>query len=97
MRRREDHSWSADAALRTTQLKKRFLQIIQPRPRCQSFDSDNVRVSSLENGYEATIHQRAVYQHRTRATLAFATSLFCPGQAEPVPQCVQQSFHRIDV
>jgi hypothetical protein len=50
--------------------------------RRKSFDRNNVGPLSLENRYEAAIHEYAVHQHRARTTLAFSATFFRARQLE---------------
>ena len=76
-------------------LEKCLLQRMQPPVLLQPFDRRDFFLADFANLREAGVRWRAVDQHRARAALAFAASVFCAGQLEVVPQHAEQAALRV--
>ncbi len=91
---RKDHAWGANSALRAAVLKKRLLHRVQMLS-SDSLDRENLGAVCVENGHQATVHQRAVDHHRTSTAFALAASFFRACEAELFAQHIQQPRHRM--
>jgi hypothetical protein len=61
------------------------------------FDCPDRATINLRDRHEATINDRAIDHHRTRAALAFAAAFFRAGQMKLFAQHVEQTLHGISV
>src|ERR1700690_54588 len=93
----EDHSWSANAALRSTAIEEGLLEGRQLGARGQAFDGDDCGVSRLKRGDQTAIHEKTVHEDGARAALALAATFFCACQSELMAQQVEQALHRVGV
>jgi len=95
MGRGHQHAGSADAALRAAAFKKRGLYRVELVAVCNAFDGANLRSIGFERGNQATVDDRAVYQHRACAAFALAAAFFRAGQMHLFADYVEQARHRI--
>ena len=65
--------------------------------RRESFNSGDVLVRGLADGDAAGAHRTPADQHRAGATLLDAAAVFCPGQANRVPDRPEQRGLRLKV
>src|SRR5467141_2367793 len=96
MTRAQNHSGSADAALRATTFQKSRLQRTQLRTFGDAFDRSKIRARCLKSRDEAAIHQLAVHQDGARTTFTFSATFLRAGQPKLLSQDIQQPLHRID-
>src|SRR6266849_3711118 len=96
MTRAQNHSGSADAALRTTTFQESRLQRAQLRTFGDAFDRSKSRARCLKNRDKAAIHQLAIHQDRARTTFTFSATFLRASQPELLPQDIQQSLHGKD-
>src|ERR1700675_3646921 len=92
----QNHSGSADAALRTAAFQESRLQRTQLRTFGDAFDRSKIRARCLKSRDEAAIHQLAIHQDGARTTLALSATFLRAGQPELLPQNIQQPLHGID-
>src|ERR1700723_326566 len=72
--RRENHSGSADAALRAAMRDECLLHGMKLLAICDAFNGANHRAFSLKNGDEASVHESTVHFDAARTTFAFAAA-----------------------
>jgi hypothetical protein len=95
---REDHSRSADSALRSSALQETLLDRVQllafSRTAREPFNGSDDRSLSLQNGNQAGVHQLPVEQDRAGAALALAAAFLGAGQVEILAQYIEQTLDR---
>src|SRR6266481_2152318 len=96
MTRAQNHSGSADAALRATTFQKSRLQRTQLRTFGDAFDRSKIRARCLKSRDEAAIHQLAIHQDGARTTFAFSATFLRAGQPELSSQDIQEPLHGKD-
>ncbi|HEV8382905.1 MAG TPA: hypothetical protein VGQ29_15065 [Gemmatimonadales bacterium] len=95
--RREQHSRRADPALRRAVLNESLLEGRQPSAIGQSLDRGNLAALDLAYGYQATVHDLAVDEHRTGAAFPLAAPFLRTGEVEVLAQYVKQTTRTDDV
>jgi hypothetical protein len=94
MRRGHQHTWSADAALRSTALQKCLLQRMERSTPCEALDGFYGCVLSLKHWHKATVHKLAVHADGTGTALSLATAFLGARKAQVFAKHVEQPFHR---
>src|SRR6266853_3695169 len=92
----QNHSRSADAALRTTAFQESRLQRAQLRTFGDAFDRSKIRARCLKSRDEAAIHQLAIHQDGARTALTFSATFLRAGQPKLLSQDIQQPLHGKD-
>src|ERR1700674_5008915 len=92
----QNHSGSADTALRTTTFQESRLQRVQLRTFGDAFDRSKSRARCLKSRDEAAIHQLAIHQDGARTTFTFSATFLRAGYPELLPQDIQQPLHGKD-
>src|SRR4029077_4140215 len=92
----QNHSGSADAALRTPAVQESRLQRAQLRTFGEAFDRSEIGARCLKCRDEAAIHQLAIHQDGTRTTLAFSATFLRASEPKLSSQDIQQALHGKD-
>jgi len=87
------HARRADAALCSTAINERLLNRVQLFAARDAFDRFDGRAFNLRNRNQTTVHNPAIDEDRTRATLAFAATFLRTRQMKLLAQHVEQTFH----
>src|SRR6185503_16339220 len=94
---REQHTRRAYPALRRSVIDQCLLQCRQLLAVSKTFNRQDLAVFHLTHRDEATIHDLTVDQDRAGTTLTFAASFLRAGEAELLPQHVEQPARAKDV
>src|SRR5271169_1822416 len=89
----QNHSRSADAALRAAAFQKGCLQCAQLRTFGEALNRRKICARGLQRRYETAIDQLAVHQDGARTTFALAATFLRAGQPELLSQDIQQPLH----
>ena len=90
-RQRHQEPRRAESALHAAGLDEPTLEGRQRAVRCrEAFDRLDLRIVDGERHHQARVDRLTVQQNRAGATFAFAAALLRPGEAEPVPQDLEE-------
>src|SRR5258708_40021212 len=92
----QNHSGSADAALRATAFQKCLLQRAQLRTLGKTFDGREICARCLQNRNKTAIHQLAVQQDGARTAFAFSATFLGTRQPKFPSEAIQESLHVIN-
>src|SRR4051812_40573973 len=91
----QNHSRSAVAALHGITVDKRLLHRMQAFAVCQTFDRRNLLARHGADRCETGPMSHSLNQNRTRAALAFPTTVLCPRQVQIVTKHPEERALRI--
>src|SRR6266851_207741 len=90
----EDHAGGADAALGSALFEEALLNGMEFLADDEAFDGGDFGALGLQDGDEAGVDQIAVDEDGAGSALAFAASLFGPGEVQVFAEDVEEPLHR---
>src|SRR5512135_2390708 len=95
--RRQDHARRAEAALEAVLLAERLLHGVELPVRREALDRRDLRAVGLDREHRAGLDGLAVEEHGARSALARVAADVGPGQAQRLPEVVDEEQPRLDL